>query len=94
MSWALPLAQLIRAGIAADRGDPGTARDLLRAAEAGFRDAGMGLFAAAACRRQGELLAGDAGHALVARANAWMEGQGIKNPSRMTALYAPGFADS
>jgi hypothetical protein len=93
MAWARPLAQLVRAGIAAGRGNPGGARDLLRDAEVGFRDAGMGLFAAAACHRHGQLLDGEAGRAQVARANDWMAGQGIKNPSRMTALYAPGFAD-
>ena len=51
----------------------------------------MPLYAAVARRRLGALLGGDAGRDLVAQADSWMAGQGIVNPSRMTALFAPGF---
>jgi serine/threonine protein kinase len=61
------------------------------AAAAGFEVAGMALHAAAADRRLGELLGGDKGQKLIANANAWMAGQNIANPGRMTALYTPGF---
>ena len=27
-------------------------------------------------------------------ANAWMTSQGIQNPTRFTAMYAPGFPDN
>jgi hypothetical protein len=91
MAWAEPLAQLIRAGIAAGRGDRGGARVLLQDAEAGFRATAMGLFAAAAGYRHGHLMAGDDGRVRLAQATGWMEGQGIRNPARMADLYAPGF---
>jgi serine/threonine protein kinase len=91
MAWARPLAQLIRAGIAAGRGEREAAQALLRDAEAGFRVAGMGLFAAGAGYRHGQLLDGDGGRVRLAEATGWMERQGIRNPDRMAALYAPGF---
>jgi hypothetical protein len=36
---------------------------------------------------------GDEGAALVAEANRWAAEQGIKNPARMFAVFAPGFDD-
>jgi serine/threonine protein kinase len=93
MSWAEPLAQLIRAGVAARRGDRAAALVLLREGEAGCRAADMGLFAAAAGYRYGRLLEGNGVGAGIAQARGWMEAQGIRNPARMTALYAPGFGD-
>jgi hypothetical protein len=93
MAWARPLAELLRAGVAAGRGDRAGARDLLRAAEVGCRAAGMGLFTAAVGYRLGQLLDGDAGQRRIADAVDWMAGQGIRNPARMAGLYAPGFGD-
>ena len=52
----------------------------------------MRLHAAAARRRLGGLIGGEAGRALVAEADAWMAGQ-VRNPPRTTAMLAPGFAD-
>ena len=88
--WGDPLAHLIRAGAASTRGETERALGLLESAEAGFAAADMALHLAAARRRRGELLGGDAGRGLVAAANAWMSGQAIKNPERMTAMLAPG----
>jgi len=51
----------------------------------------MFLYAAATRRRLGGLVGGDEGGRLVEQADAWMTEQGIYNPTRMTALYAPGF---
>jgi hypothetical protein len=51
----------------------------------------MGLHAACARRRLGEVLGGHAGRDLLAEADAWMAGQQIKNPGRMAAVLAPGF---
>jgi hypothetical protein len=53
----------------------------------------MRLYAAAARRRLGRLIGGDAGKALLVEADTWMASQGIKNPARMTAMLAPGFPD-
>jgi hypothetical protein len=91
--WAKPLAMLIRAALSASRGRTSDALALLALATTGLDAAKMGLFAAAARRRQGELLGGQEGLALVAEADAWMMSQRIRNPARMTALQAPGFRD-
>jgi tetratricopeptide (TPR) repeat protein len=91
--WTAPLAQRIRAGIAALRGDKDAAAEFLQSAITGFEAADMPLHAAVSRRRLGELLGGQAGRTLIDQAHAWMTGQGIKNPPRMTALYAPGFRD-
>jgi hypothetical protein len=50
----------------------------------------MGLFASVARRRHGQLAGGDAGRAQVAAADAWMEGQKVRDPSRMADMLAPG----
>jgi hypothetical protein len=63
---------------------------LLCAAEDGFTAAEMDGLAAAARRRRGELLGGDKGCELVEAADEWMRGQGVRNPARFAALYAPG----
>ena len=53
----------------------------------------MGVYAAAARRHLGNLVGGDEGRDLIARADAWMIGQGITNPARMAAGITPGFAE-
>jgi len=88
--WGDPLAALVRAAVATTRREPETALRFVLAAEDGFETAGMALYATVARRRRGELLGGDEGRALVAGADAWMAGQDIKNPSRMSAMLAPG----
>jgi hypothetical protein len=93
MHWSGPLAQLIRAGVAARRGDTAGAGVLLENAVKGFDAADMGLFAATTRRRQGQLFGGNAGRDLIGQADSWMAGQQIKNPSRMTAMHVPGFGD-
>lgn len=80
----------MHAGVAATRGDSTSAARLLAGAESGLRAAEMALHLAAATRRRGELIGGDAGRGLVDESNAWMTGQGIRNPDRMSALLAPG----
>jgi hypothetical protein len=91
--WAKALARPIRAGIAYGRGDLEGARRLLVEAVALLEGVDMMLYAQAARRRLGKLIGGDEGAALVAEADAWMAGQGVRNPARMTAALAPGFGE-
>ncbi len=90
MTWVDPLAALVLAGVADHRGETARAMALLVSAEDGFTAADMGLHVACVRRRRGELLGGDMGRSLVDTADAWMTGQAIKNPQRMTAMLAPG----
>jgi hypothetical protein len=91
--WATGHVAFIRAGIALARGDETGAIELLSAAEWAYESSEMHSYAAATRRRRGELIGGDEGQHLVSRANAWMLSQDIRNPARMTAMYAPGFPD-
>jgi hypothetical protein len=88
-SWGAPLAQMVLAGVASLRGDAPQATLLLSQAEEGFAGADMALHATAARRRRAEL-EGDAGREGVAAADAWMSGQGIVSPARLTQMLAPG----
>ena len=90
MEWSDPLAQLLRAGVAATRGDSEDAGALLGSAAAGFDAAHMRLYAAAARRRLGEVMGGDEGRSIIHAAAAWMAAQKVQNPARMTAMLAPG----
>jgi serine/threonine protein kinase len=49
------------------------------------------LYAAAARRQLGVLLGGEEGNMLVEAADAWMAGQGVMRPDRMTAMLVPGW---
>jgi hypothetical protein len=73
------------------RRDHGGARHLLEDAAGRLDAAGLRLHAAAARRRLGERVAGSRGQRLVEQADAWMKGQNVRRPDRMTALLAPGF---
>jgi hypothetical protein len=93
IAWAEALAQLVCAGVAMSRHDAEGARQLLEDAAGRLEAAGLRLHAAAARRRLGEQLADGQGHRLVEQAEAWMKGQNVRRPDRMTALLAPGFPD-
>jgi hypothetical protein len=93
IAWAEALAQLVSAGVAMGRHDAGAARQLLEDAAGRLDAAGLRLHAAAARLRLGERLAGSQGRRLVEQAEAWMKGQNVRRPDRMTALLAPGFPD-
>jgi hypothetical protein len=90
MPWGNALARLMRAGISSVSGERDAAVSLLESAEKQLAAVDMALHAAAARRRRGELLAGGEGAALVAAADEWLRGQGIRNPARIVALLAPG----
>ncbi len=91
MRWADPLASLIRAGIAHNRNEPGTARSYLSDAIDGFDLADMHLYAAAARRRLGEMIGGERGKELKTEADSWMRRQTVLDVERMTRMLAPGF---
>ncbi|MBK9756326.1 MAG: protein kinase [Nannocystis sp.] len=87
VGWGDPLAQLLRAGLAVQRGRPELARTALALAVAGFERVEMRLWAAAAGWHESRL-AGDA----VARAahEQRMRACGVLQPERMAAALAPG----
>jgi hypothetical protein len=84
-AWAL----LLRAGVTAARGSARASCALFADAERELDARGMSIFAAAARRRRGELLGGDAGRALVAEADARMMARGVARPDRMMRVLVP-----
>ncbi len=91
MPWSDPLAWLLRAAVAAARGQKTPALLLCSRAADALESADMKLFAAAARRRHAELQGGPEGRAALEASDAWMLAHGVKKPSRMTELLAPGF---
>jgi hypothetical protein len=91
MPWGEGLAQVIRAGVAAGRGDTPGAVARLTAALSSLEANDMRYPAAGARRRLGTLLGGVEGRALIDQVDTWMTSQGIRNPCRFTAMLAPGF---
>jgi hypothetical protein len=91
MKWAIPIAELLRAGLAAARGESERAVERLTAAAAGFDAVEMKLHAACARRRLAQLVGGSEGAALRAGADGWLASQAVRNPQRMADLIAPGF---
>jgi serine/threonine protein kinase len=89
-TWGDALALLLEAGLAATRGQRGPALALVERAEAACRATDLGLFAAAARRRRGELAGGPEGRALTDEADAWMRGRAVAHPARMSRLQVPG----
>jgi eukaryotic-like serine/threonine-protein kinase len=89
-TWGGPLAQLLRAGAASIGGRRAEAESLLLAAEGGLTAADMALHAVAARRCRGALAGDGEARGLLSAADEWMAGQGIREPSRMTALLVPG----
>jgi eukaryotic-like serine/threonine-protein kinase len=90
--WGNALALLLSAGIANRGTEARRTHDLLAAAGDQLDAVEMRSYAAAARRRLGQLLGGEQGRSVMDKADAWMKSQAIKNPARMTALHAPGFA--
>ena len=89
IAYATPLAALLRAGIAAVRGQRAPAAAELTAAIQGFEKADMRTYAMAACFRRAELL-GDSGE--LAAVAGWMREEEIRSPHRFVAMLAPGFS--
>jgi serine/threonine protein kinase len=88
--WAIAHARLVEGLLEAARGRSEAAARALADAAARYDAAEMALCAAAARRRLGALLGGDEGRSLVQAADARMAAQGVRNPARLAAMYAPG----
>jgi hypothetical protein len=91
--WPVTIALLVRAGIAAVRGERTPAAALLRDVAERLDARDMPLHAAAARRQLGKLLGSAEGRALVEQADTEFRNRSIVNPVRMTAMLAPGFPD-
>jgi hypothetical protein len=87
--WALALAQMTDAGVAAARRDLGTAAALLRAAADAFTSCDMEMHAAVAIRRL-EDIAADGGSRRQA-ADAWFQRERVRDPAAFVRVLAPGF---
>lgn len=90
LAMGAPLSALVRAGLARLEGGVGAARTLLAEALEGFEAEDMALHHEAARYALGVLQAGEEGRALQARAEAWMEAQGVVDPRVLVATLAPG----
>jgi serine/threonine protein kinase len=94
MEWGSAFSLLLRAGVAHLRGQKDEALGHLRAAATAAERCKMGLHLAAARWREAQLLGpGAASRALKDAADAYMTAQNIRNPPRMVAMQAPGFAE-
>jgi eukaryotic-like serine/threonine-protein kinase len=92
--WSKALAKVIRASIAANRGDNRLAATLLDAAATACDSVNMRLFATATRRQLGGLIGNHQGRTLVAAADDFMKEQGIQDSVRMTNMLVPGFSKS
>jgi len=93
MPWSDPIALLLQAGVAYVEGDARSALAHLHAAADRFERADMQLYLAVTRRRIGSLQKDERGPDLQQLAAQWMAEQGIKNPTCMTRMLAPGFPD-
>ena len=91
--WADALACNLRAATAHLQGHLDEAANGWERAAQLFEGADMRAHAAVARRRQGQVIGGDAGRALVSAAERFMLKEGIKSPARWTAMLAPAKLD-
>jgi hypothetical protein len=82
-------AAMLRAGVAALRGDDEASIAALRGAAELADQEGLGLLAAVARRRLGEHLGGGEGRALLDASEAWMALQGVRRSDRLSRIEAP-----
>ncbi|HET7451510.1 MAG TPA: hypothetical protein VFL12_02115, partial [Thermoanaerobaculia bacterium] len=88
--WAAPMADSLRAGVEALRGDRTLAAVLLDRAAAGFDAAGMLSYAASCRRRLGELEGGAEGARKIAAADDAFRALGVRDPERMARMHVAG----
>ena len=91
-TWSFPLAKLLGAALAKKRGEEKRGETLLREAIEGFDAIDMKLHAAVARRRLGTAFKVDDGPDVLRASEEWMASEGVKDPDRITAMLAPGFA--
>jgi tetratricopeptide (TPR) repeat protein len=89
-AWGNAIAESLLGSIAAARGEREHAAHRLERAEGLCSAADMNLIAAACRRRRGLLVEGETGRALTESADTAMRAEGIVNPARFAAVYAPG----
>jgi len=87
---ATPLGGSLHAAISHLEGDARAAVSYLERAENQFTSGGYVLHAASLMYRRGQLLGGDVGRALVAKAEAELTAREIRNPTRFIEIYATG----
>ena len=91
--YAKPLAQVVRAALAARAGRRDESIALLTQAVTRLDALEMKLVAAAARFQLGRLLGGTAGREHTQQAEQWMQEQGILRPDRIAAVFAEGFRE-
>jgi hypothetical protein len=79
----------LAAGVAAVRGDRAQALDRLATAVDALKGVDMHLYAASARLRLSQALGGNEGRAIVEQVEAWMRGQGVKQPARIAEIFVP-----
>ena len=89
LAWSAGNSLVIRAGVSARRGRHDEAERQLREALASFESAGVGLYEVPVRWRLGELVGGDEGEALRARADAELRAEGVVSPERWTRMLVP-----
>jgi hypothetical protein len=93
IAWARGSASLLLGSVEAMRGRADSARAHVEQAARKFDEGQMRLYAAVARRRLGQLRGGDEGRDLVAAAEGWMHGQGVRDAAKLTRVIAPGFPE-
>ncbi|WP_428262548.1 serine/threonine-protein kinase PknK [Haliangium sp.] len=93
LAWCDAVAALVRAGMAACRGDAELAAAGLARAAQDLDRGDMPLLAAAARRRRGQLVGGADGQRLIDDADAAMNLRGIARPAALTRMLVPGFSE-
>lgn len=82
-------AAVLEAGLACEQQQPARAAEFLQAATVAFDKTGLKLYGAAARRRQGQVMGGPAGRALVIAGEAAMHEQGVVDIEATTEMLAP-----
>ncbi len=93
VGWALAHASMIRAGIAARRGDGKASTAFLHDAVGRYDAAEMHLHASVARRCAGASIGGESGHWLVDQIDHALTCQGVRDPLAFAGMFAPWSAD-